>query len=109
MGDILKTMRDIDRDVPLDGRAVATAKGTWTVYVERVSEPAQDNSWRRFYLRLDGPTPFRLTLVVADETLVVEHRAGDPSWILDALRAWIMQPDVERGDELWLTRPPEIT
>ena len=99
-------MRNIEQDVPIKGLTVRTHEGTWVVHVEDIEEPAQNNTWWRFNLRLDGPEELRVTIVVTSETLVIEHPTGDPSWILDALRDWISQPAVERGEELWLTADP---
>jgi len=99
-------VRDIRRDVPLEGRTVTTHDGTWTVHVEGVDEPPADNTWVRFHLRLSGPKEYRMTLIVTLEYIFVLHPRDNPTCILDALHRWLENPHNERGDELLLEIPP---
>lgn len=98
---------DGDADVlavlPIEGQTInGPDNGIWTVHVERVSPPAQDNTRRTLHLRFDGPRPYRLSLIVHTETIYVQHPPGDTRWLLHLLRDWLFSPDLKKSEELYI-------
>jgi hypothetical protein len=85
---------------PLDQTVITTPRGEWTVHVREVSGPTGDNTRVVAHLELQGSSHCALTISGDLSKFVVEHQKGDVAWVVEALRAWLMQP--ERGGVLEL-------
>ena len=91
-------MNEIDKEVlsefAIGGKTVTTPIGEWKIEIVNAQKTGA-NTLRTLQIDLHGPRPHNLTLQVTAESLKV-NKPSDQQWILDAIAAWLIQPDSEK-------------